>query len=296
MGIAAMLGGGEFAAHFLQRHALHQDAAGAGEGRKEQAFAPEESGLDPAYELNIVIDRLIESNDTANADLKPFGGTEIELDKVAACVDEDRAGANELFKDEAFTAEEARAEPLDQRDRESDRRLCKEKSIALGKDGLPRGEIDSLDSAGVAARESDFPARRIGTKIRNKERFPCNGAAESAQQFFTERVAAHAGVPGYVRGLVDHFSGFRIDFLAGCQADPGNLEIVALDGEIERRDRLGGSAERRAGYWGSAGTGNSFVTGGSAASSAEFRIICRGRAAIATEGHGESFACRRGAD
>lgn len=242
MGIAAMLVRGEFAAHFLQRHALHQDAAGAGESRKEQAFAPEESGFDPAYKLDVVVDRFIESNDTSDADLEPFGGTEVELDKVAACVNENRARADELFKDKAFTAEEARAKTLDQRDRESDRRLGEEKSIALGKDGLARGEIDSLDSAGIAAREADFPARRIGTEIRNKERFPGNCAAESAQQLFTKRVAAHAGVPGNVGSLVNHFSGFRVDFLAGRETDPGNLEIIALDGVIKRRNRLGGPA------------------------------------------------------
>ena len=108
--IAAGAVGRQLAAHFLQRHALHDHAAGTGEGGEEQSFAAEQRGPDAARKLDVVIDGFVEGHDAAGIDLQRLARGQRKLDEIAAAVDEDGSRSGELLQDESFAAEESRAQ------------------------------------------------------------------------------------------------------------------------------------------------------------------------------------------
>ncbi len=237
--VASAAGGGEFAAEFLEGHALQDEAAGAGEGGEKEALSSKKGGFDAACVLDVVVDGLIESDDAAGLDLQAFAGLEGEFDEVAASVDEDEAGASEFLENEAFSSEEARSEFLDERDAELDGRLGEEEGIALGKDGLAGGEFEGLDATRPGASEADF-AGAFGAEVSDEERFSGDRTADGSEDFFTKGFAGHTGFPGDVLGFVDHFAGFGIKLLARSQADAGDLEILDDDGVLEGVRRVAG--------------------------------------------------------
>ena len=57
---------------------LQPDFAGAGEGGQEQAFAAKERVLEPADELDVVIDARLEGDETAGVEFEGFAGGEKE--------------------------------------------------------------------------------------------------------------------------------------------------------------------------------------------------------------------------
>ena len=232
MFVASAAGGGEFAAEFLQGHALEDHAARAGKGGQEEALASKKGGFDAADVLDVVCDGLIESDDAAGFDLQAFAGLEGKFDEVAASVDEDEAGASEFLQNEAFSSEEAGSEFLDERDAELDGRLGEEEGIALGEDGLAGGEFEGLDATRPGTSEADF-AGAVGAEVRDEERFSGHCTADGTEEFFAEGFAGHTGFPGDVRGFVDHFAGFGIKLLARSRADSGDLEILDDDGVLE---------------------------------------------------------------
>ena len=175
----------------------------------------------------------------AGLDLQGLGRREVEFDKIAAGVDENDARASEFFEDETLAAEEAGAEFPDKGDVEPDRRLGEQEAVALDQKGLAGREGEGLDFAGVVAGEADFPARAGRSEVGEEQRGAHQFALDGAQDPVADRVAAHAGFPEDAGGLVDHFAGFGIDLLAGLELDAGDLQVLALDGVIQRLGSLG---------------------------------------------------------
>src|SRR3954469_22918822 len=95
---------------------LNPDAARAGQHREEDPFPAENRRLDPADELDVVVDRRIECDETAGVDLQLLAGFQLQRHDRPAAVDEDFTGPLEPLEDEAFAPEEAGAEPLGELD------------------------------------------------------------------------------------------------------------------------------------------------------------------------------------
>ena len=106
--VAAGGSGSHFAPHLFERHALYDDAAGPLQRCQKQAFPAEDRGLDAARELDVVVDRLIESDDAAGIHLDDLAHAQRELDEIAARVDERGARPRQLLQNEAFPAEKTR--------------------------------------------------------------------------------------------------------------------------------------------------------------------------------------------
>src|SRR5690348_14979490 len=85
-------------------------------------------------------------------------------------LDNDPTGPGELLQNESFTAEEARAELLHQRDIQLRGALRKQEAVALHQHGFSRRKIEYLDSARIAARESDFTVATDGLEVGQKQR------------------------------------------------------------------------------------------------------------------------------
>src|SRR5207247_2157102 len=108
----------------------------AGQSRQKQSFAAEDGRLDSAGELDVVVDGLVESDDAAGVYLQRLAGLEIEMHEVAASVDEHHAGTRELFQNESFTAEESRAQLLDEGHAKRHAVFSANKGVTLGEKGL----------------------------------------------------------------------------------------------------------------------------------------------------------------
>ena len=88
--------------------------------REEDAFAAEQRRLDPADELDVVVDARLQRHQAAGVDAQRLAGREIEVMNRAAGVHEAQAVAFELLHDEAFAAEQPDAELLLERDADRD--------------------------------------------------------------------------------------------------------------------------------------------------------------------------------
>ena len=71
-------------------------------------------------------------------------------------------------------------------------------------------------------------------EVREEERFAHELSFDRAPDFLPDGIALHTGLPEHVGSLVQHFAGFRVDLLSWLQAYARDLQIVALDGVIER--------------------------------------------------------------
>ena len=98
---------------------------------RKQALAAEQSPLDAADQLNIVIHRFLERHDAARFDLQPFARRQREFQMIAARVDERGARPREFFQNESFAADQPRAQPLRESDVERDTRLRAQETITL---------------------------------------------------------------------------------------------------------------------------------------------------------------------
>src|SRR4029079_17000866 len=79
-------------------------------------LAAEEARLDAPHTDNVVRDRFVEGDETPRVDAQALARVERHLDDRSAAVDEALAVAFELLQDEAFAAEEPRADLLRERD------------------------------------------------------------------------------------------------------------------------------------------------------------------------------------
>src|SRR5579863_3648699 len=99
----------DFPAQALQRHTLDDDVPRTGQHGQKHSLSAEQRGLDAAHELDVVIDCIVEGHDAAGIHVEHLPLLQVEIDEVAAGMDEHRAGPGELFQDESFAAEEAGA-------------------------------------------------------------------------------------------------------------------------------------------------------------------------------------------
>src|SRR5262245_25996608 len=120
--------------HFFECHGLDENFPRSGQSCQKQALASEQRALDASYELNVVGDAFLESDNAARLHLQALARREREFDMVASGVNKGRAGAGELFENESLAAEQAGAQPLRERDIEFYRRLRAQKGIALHQD------------------------------------------------------------------------------------------------------------------------------------------------------------------
>src|SRR5260370_17607955 len=118
----------------------------------------------------------MEGNDAPGIDLDYLAGGEVELHEIAAGVDEQGARAGELLQNETLTAEEAGAEFPHHGDVELDGRLSEKEGIALRQQRAAGRQVENLYAPGIVAGKADF-AGAIRPEIRQKQRFPANGAA-----------------------------------------------------------------------------------------------------------------------
>src|SRR2546425_248583 len=113
--VAASLSGRQFPPELVDGHTLDDHSSRPGHGGEKQALAAEQRCLDAAHELDVVVHCLVESHDAAGVNLQHLARPEIELDEIAAGVDEDGPGTDEFFENESFASEETRAQLFHQR-------------------------------------------------------------------------------------------------------------------------------------------------------------------------------------
>ena len=132
---------------------LQDDVARPRQRRVEESFAAEQRIAESADELDVVIDRLAIDTMQPVSTRSCLAGREVELQHVAAGVQEHQALSADLLQDEAFAAEQPRAESLRERDRQIDVADRAEVRVALREDRVAV-ELDRERSS----RRSDWPA------------------------------------------------------------------------------------------------------------------------------------------
>src|SRR5262249_43408354 len=147
-------------------------------------------GFDAAHVLNVVIYGLVKGHDAAGIDLEDLAGLEVEFHEIPAGVNEHGSGPREFFEDEAFAAEEPRAEFSDQGDVELNRGLGEDEGIALREDGAACRQVEDLNPPGIVPGKADL-AWGIGAEIGEEERFAGYCAAERSPDFLSQAGAAH---------------------------------------------------------------------------------------------------------
>src|SRR5262249_56578548 len=118
-----------------QRRGRVQAASGPGHGGKEAPSPAEKRRLDPADELDVVVDRRIERHEAAGVDTQMLARLQLHRDDRAAAVDEAVPRALEALQDETFPAEESGAEALGELDVDVDVSGGAQKRVALAEDG-----------------------------------------------------------------------------------------------------------------------------------------------------------------
>lgn len=129
---AALRSGCEYAARQArERQRLQPHVAGAPQGREEQAFAPEQRGLDLAHVLNIEVDARLIGDHASRIDPQRLSGRELAFQDGAAGVHEHHAVAVELLHDETLAAEETRTQASLEGDPQRHAACGAKKGIAL---------------------------------------------------------------------------------------------------------------------------------------------------------------------
>src|SRR6185312_11269425 len=108
-----------------------------------------------------------------------------EVDEIAAGMDEHQSRPREPLENESLTAEESRTVFFHPRHRQLHRWLREQERVTLGENTLSRREVESLDASRITSGESDF-AGPIGMEKCHKERLPCDGATQRAEQLLAE--------------------------------------------------------------------------------------------------------------
>src|SRR5262245_45392053 len=150
-------GGVDAIRHAAERQRLQPHAAGALQRREEDAFSAEERRLDPADELDVVVDAGLQRHQASRIDAHRLTGSEIEVVDRAAGVHEAEAVAFELLHDEALAAEQADAERVLERD--ADRHTAgraQERVLLADEVSAKRLQIHRDDLAGIRRAERDL--------------------------------------------------------------------------------------------------------------------------------------------
>src|SRR5579859_1962775 len=98
-----------------------------------------------------------------------LAGVQVELNKIAARMDEDRSRSDQLLENEPFPAKKSSAELFHERHAQLHRGLCKQEGIALRHDALARRQIERLNAARIASGKPDF-ARAISPEVGQEQR------------------------------------------------------------------------------------------------------------------------------
>src|SRR5205814_10704070 len=115
---------------------LQPHLARPAERREEEAFSAEQRRLHAADELNVVVHRRLQRDQTAGIDAQRLAGRELERVDHAAGIGEAEAVAFEALHDEALAAEQPDADFLLERDADRDAARRAEKRVLLA-DQLP---------------------------------------------------------------------------------------------------------------------------------------------------------------
>src|SRR5205814_1019764 len=133
-------------------------------------FSAEKRVAESADELNIVRDRLGKRDDAAGVDAELLAGREIELQHVAAGMQEEQTLSADLLQDESFAAEKSGAETLGEGDRQIDVADRAEKRVPLREDSrVVQLNRKNLSRDWIGKRE--FPACLIAAEHAHEHRF-----------------------------------------------------------------------------------------------------------------------------
>src|SRR5205085_242451 len=109
-------GGDDPVRQAAERQRLQPHAAGSPQRGEEQAFAAEQSRLDLAHVLDLVIDGRLKPDDAAGVDADDFSGGQRPFQQRATGVNKRPAVPLQTLHDESLAAEQADAEPPLERD------------------------------------------------------------------------------------------------------------------------------------------------------------------------------------
>src|SRR5205085_9167821 len=138
----------------LERQRLEGDVAGAGHVHEEEALASEEALLDPALELDLVLDGRLDHDHAAGVDDERLPVCEVEVQEVAAAVQPHGALAPQALEEEALAAAaDSHSEPLGERALDRDLAEVREVGVLLADDLAV--ELVLADRAGEGAADPD---------------------------------------------------------------------------------------------------------------------------------------------
>ena len=165
--------------------------------------------------------------------MQGFTRHENEFDEITAGMYENGSRSDQFLENEPLSTEKAGAEFFDQCDAQLHAGLGEQKRIALRHNALPRREIECLDAPRITSREPDFTGA-VRAKVREKQRFPGNGSTERAEQLLPDALSAHSRLPLHAGGFINHLPSFGVNFLSRFEAHARHLQVIALNGVIER--------------------------------------------------------------
>src|SRR5436190_10752760 len=217
-------GGGDAVREAAERERLQHDVSRSGEHGVEQTFAAEERVAESADELDVVVDRLRHRHDAAGVDAHRLAGREIELDHVAAAVQEQESVSAQLLQDEAFAAEESRAEAFRERDREIDVADRAEERVPLREDRVA-AQLDRKDLARNRIRQREPSVAAVAAEDAHEHRL----AVEELAHQSLHHAALHPRLQLDAAAHVLHRSRLGVQLLAGAERDLKRLHDIAGD-------------------------------------------------------------------
>src|ERR1700741_4202119 len=128
--------GGDAIREAAEGKRLQDHVTGSGQCREEETFTTEEGVLETAHVLNVVVDSVTQEDEAAGNDAHLPPRLEADPQHVPAGVEKNEAVAGQLLQDEAFPAEQSRAESLRECDGEIDVADAAEECVALGENGV----------------------------------------------------------------------------------------------------------------------------------------------------------------
>src|ERR1044071_10267155 len=166
---AAADGGGDAVREAAERERLQHDVSRYGEHGVEQSLAAEECVAESADELDVVVDSVGHRHDAAGVDAHRLARREVELEHVAAAVQEHESLSAQLLQDEAFAAEESRTESLRECDREIDVADRAEGRVSLTKNRVA-AQLDRKNLARDRIREREPPVAGVAAEDAHEHR------------------------------------------------------------------------------------------------------------------------------
>ena len=214
---------------------MENDATRTGQLDEEQPFAAEQCRFDAGDALDVVVHRRLERHQTARIHPELLARCQIDRVQRPGGVEKGETVTLQLLQDEAFAAEEARADPAGEGDGDVDAARGAEEAVLLREHRTaPITQVERDDLAGERRREGDVGATRPavaeqGNEERIAREHALAGPHQLVEQAATLRVRIEGGRHRDPLAHEHHAARLGEHRFAGVEGDDHGLQVIADD-------------------------------------------------------------------